>query len=321
MRRKNNGECIMPVPAEAPPMPTEHPKLGKPSGRWPYRDAAGRLLFEALRFDPAGVRKIFLPLSLWRDASGTLRWLWESVPAPRPLYGLDRLAANSGAPVVICEGEKSADEAARVFPKSVCMTSPGGCKAAAKANFCPLAGRRVLIWPDADEAGAKYAGEVARILHGLGCEVSIIDAVALSGMAPGGGSRAPVAGFDAADAIAEWPDIAVGQGRTLEFPEPEPWPEPVDGAELLDEIEAAFSRFAVCETAARDALVLWCCATWFEPVAQVAPILNITSPEMRCGKSLVLSIAAKLSKRPLPSSNISAAALFRTIEKHSPAAR
>jgi Protein of unknown function (DUF3631) len=114
-------------------------------------------------------------------------------------------------------------------------------------------------------------------------------------------------------------DSPPGQGRTLEFPEPEPWPEPVDGAELLDEIEAAFSRFAACETAARDALVLWCCATWFEPVAQVAPILNITSPEMRCGKSLVLSIAAKLSKRPLPSSNISAAALFRTIEKHSPA--
>jgi putative DNA primase/helicase len=53
---KDEGECIMLVPANAPPMPSEHPKLGKPSGRWPYRDAAGRLLFEVWRFDPAGAR-------------------------------------------------------------------------------------------------------------------------------------------------------------------------------------------------------------------------------------------------------------------------
>jgi len=107
------GECIMPVPANAPAKPDAHPGLGKPSCRWPYRYAAGRLLFEVWRFDPAGKRKIFLPLSLWRDASGALRWLWKSVPAPRPLYGLDKLAANSDAPVVFCEGEKAADAGAR----------------------------------------------------------------------------------------------------------------------------------------------------------------------------------------------------------------
>ena len=77
----------------------------------------------------------------------------------------------------------------------------------AKADWSPLAGRRVLIWPDADEPGAKYAGDVARILHGLDCEVSIIDAVALASMAPDGGKRDPVKGWDAADAVAEWPDL------------------------------------------------------------------------------------------------------------------
>jgi putative DNA primase/helicase len=61
-----------------------------------------------------------------------------------------------------------------------------------------------LIWPDADEPGEKYAGETARVLHGLGCEISIIDAVALAGMAPDGGQREPVKGWDAADAAAEW---------------------------------------------------------------------------------------------------------------------
>src|ERR1700730_10481919 len=66
---KDDGECVMPVPSDAPPVPDAHPGLGKPSCRWPYRDAAGRLLFEVRRFDPVGKRKIFLPLSLWRDAS------------------------------------------------------------------------------------------------------------------------------------------------------------------------------------------------------------------------------------------------------------
>ena len=65
-----------------------------------------------------------------------------------------------------------------------------------------------MIWPDADEPGEKYADEVAAILHGLGCEVSIIDAVALASMAPDGGQREPEKGWDAADAVAEWRDMA-----------------------------------------------------------------------------------------------------------------
>ena len=56
--------------------------------------------------------------------------------------------------------------------------------------------------------GSKYADAVAAILHGHGCEVSIIDAVALASMAPGGGQREPGTGWDAADAVAEWRDMA-----------------------------------------------------------------------------------------------------------------
>jgi putative DNA primase/helicase len=109
-----------------------------------------------------------------------------------------------------------------------------------------------------------------------------------------------------------------GQGCPLEFPEPEPWPEPVSGAGLLDEIDATFSRFIVCDPAAHAAMALWIVATWFEPVAKVAPILNITSPELRCGKSNSLAIISKLAKTPLTAANITPAAVFRTIEKHTP---
>jgi hypothetical protein len=123
------------------------------------------------------------------------------------------IAANPDAPVIVIEGEKSVDAAARIFPKSAAVTSPGGSQAAAKADWAPLAGRRVLIWPDADPPGEKYALNVVTILQGLRCEVSIIDAVALVSLDPNGGQREPVRGWDAADAAAEWQRTSRRFGR------------------------------------------------------------------------------------------------------------
>ena len=125
----------------------------------------------------------------------------------RPLYQSRRKSSRQpDAPIVVCEGEKAADAAARIFPKSIATTSSGGAQAADKTDWTPLAGRRVLIWPDNDEAGGKYAREVAAILAALECDVSIIDAAALAAIDPNGGKRAPAKGYDAADALAEWPD-------------------------------------------------------------------------------------------------------------------
>jgi putative DNA primase/helicase len=107
----DDGELVLPVPADAPPIPDAHFKLGRPTQRWQYCDPTGAVLFHMLRFDKSGGGKEFCPLTLWRDAQG-LGWRWKSVPAPRPLYGLDALAAGPDAAVVLCEGEKSADAAA-----------------------------------------------------------------------------------------------------------------------------------------------------------------------------------------------------------------
>src|SRR5207247_4814056 len=47
------------------------------------------------------------------------------------------------------------------------------------------------------------------------------------------------------------------QGHALTLRDPDPWPDPVDGAELLDEIAATFARFVVLPEGAADALALW----------------------------------------------------------------
>jgi hypothetical protein len=72
-----------------------------------------------------------------------------------------------------------------------------------------LRGRKVLIWPDDDAPGRTYAKKVAATLTKLDCEVSIIDAAQLARTAPGGGTREQTKeGWDAANAITEWPDTS-----------------------------------------------------------------------------------------------------------------
>ena len=114
-------------------------------------------------------------------------WRSDGMAGPSPDLQPARSGEQPKAPVVICEGEKAADAAAAIFPQSIVTTSSGGAGAAAKTDWSPLAGRRVLIWPDNDEAGPKYAREVAAILAALDCEVSIIDAKALAALDPDGG--------------------------------------------------------------------------------------------------------------------------------------
>lgn len=201
--RANAPVIVLPVSDDAPPAPTRHPNLGEPSATWAYRDETGALLGHICRFDPEEGRKEFCPLTMWRVGT-TASWKWKSWPKPRPLYGLDRLAQRPNASVILCEGEKSADAAQSIFPNSVAVTSPGGSKAASTADWRPLAGRPVMVWPDADEPGAVYAQAVTRELAAIGAgTVTLVDVTRVAGTAPSGESREPPKGWDAAEGLAE----------------------------------------------------------------------------------------------------------------------
>ena len=50
---------------------------------------------------------------------------------------------------------------------AVIVTSAFGSGSAAKTDWSPLAGRDCTLWPDADDAGASYANDVARHVPGL----------------------------------------------------------------------------------------------------------------------------------------------------------
>ena len=191
---------VMPIPEGKQPGHFRSPKLGVPAAVHIYRDGEGRDLGYIARFE-TGEGKVFLPTTLWQSKDG-LAWRNKSWPKPRPLYGLDQLAERPNASVIVCEGEKATDAARRVFPNSVAITSPGGSKAAKSADWTPLAGRPVMIWPDCDAPGLSFALDVERELAAIGAGiVTVIDAMRVASVLPNGQSRRPPEGWDAADGL------------------------------------------------------------------------------------------------------------------------
>jgi hypothetical protein len=105
-----------------------------------------------------------------------------------------------------------------------------------------------------------------------------------------------------------------GQGKAIELPPIEPWPDPVDGAEVLTESVAAIARYMVLPDGAAEIVALWSAHTHCFECFTVTPRLAITSPEKQCGKTTLLDVLTCLVARPLSTANTSTAAVFRVIE-------
>ena len=122
--------------------------------------------FKVCRFPGKKIR----PLS-WDGA----KWIWKAPPEPRPLYNLDKILSTD-CTVIITEGEKACDAAAKLFPTAVATTWPSGCKAINKCDFSPLTGRKVALWPDNDDVGREAMQKLADKLLKLGVkEVRIVE--------------------------------------------------------------------------------------------------------------------------------------------------
>lgn len=174
LRQPATFSVILPVPDAAPQPPRCHAQHGQASALWRYADDQGRTLGHVARFEtPEG--KVILPLCFGQYGTGRPQWAWKALPEPRPLYSLPSLtAAPDDAPVLLVEGEKTADAAQSLFPQHAVLTWSGGANAAGKADWSPLAGRTVTIWPDNDEPGFKVALEIASLLKSAAASVHIV---------------------------------------------------------------------------------------------------------------------------------------------------
>jgi putative DNA primase/helicase len=151
--------------------------------------------------------------------------------------------------------------------------------------------------------GLQYDREREAAARELGCRVSTLDA-AVRAARPKDGTGAAVGGS--------------GQGRSLDLHEPEPWPEAVGGAELLYELTATIRRHVVLGETEAIAVALWVLAAHAFDAFFIFPRLFVTAPEKGCGKSTLLDVIGSLVPRKLSTDNITAAALFRTVEAARP---
>jgi Protein of unknown function (DUF3631) len=108
------------------------------------------------------------------------------------------------------------------------------------------------------------------------------------------------------------------QGRPVAFTDPEPWPESVDGDDLLDQITAAIKRYVVMQEAARHLTALWVVHSYLLDCFLISPRLAVCSPVKRCGKTTLLDVLARLVLYPQAAANVTAAVMFRLIEMYRP---
>jgi len=110
------------------------------------------------------------PMVCWVElADGTQCWSRFPFPKPRPIYG-----DIGDGQVIVVEGEKCADYLREAIGRAV-VSWAGGTNGVIHADWSPLAGRSVVIWPDADPPGLKTSREIARILTEINCTVRILD--------------------------------------------------------------------------------------------------------------------------------------------------
>lgn len=143
-----------------------------PSMVFPYRRADGSLIAYVLRHELRDGGKE-TPMVMWaRLPNGKEAWCRYPFPKPRTIYGLEDL--GDARQVIVVEGEKCRDKLRRETGRTV-VSWAGGTYGIRHTDWSPLAGRNVVIWPDADKPGLDTANEIAATLRDLGCTVRVID--------------------------------------------------------------------------------------------------------------------------------------------------
>jgi len=131
--------------------------LGDIGDVYKYRNVKRELVFYVARVETAA-DKTFRPFVKQGD-----RYTLGLPSGLRVPYNLPQ--ALKAHTVIVVEGEKCADVLGKYG--FVSTTSAGGAKNARHTDWAALAGKNVILWPDADADGRRYAGEVERILSGM----------------------------------------------------------------------------------------------------------------------------------------------------------
>jgi putative DNA primase/helicase len=132
------------------------------------------------------------------------------------------------------------------------------------------------------------------------------------------------------DAVAEKLDIRVStldtmvrrsrkgsgavQGKTIAVADVEPWPDPVEGAQVLDAITQSLRDHIILTSEQADTVSLWSVYSHAFDVWRISPRLGFRAPGKGCGKTETLRRLKRLAARALSCENLTLAVLFRLID-------
>jgi hypothetical protein len=145
----------------------------RPAGRstivatYDYTDAAGNLLYQAVRLEPKSFRQ--------RRRNSQGEWEWSLGDVERVLYRLPEVqaAVAAGGTVYIAEGEKDVN-ALRLLGLTATCNAMGAGKWLTTYSET-LRGADVVILPDNDHPGRAHAQQVAASLASVANSIKIVD--------------------------------------------------------------------------------------------------------------------------------------------------
>lgn len=141
-----------------------------------YKDSKGNILYWRIRLkNSESGEKWIRPL---KGMNGIGYSLGEpEFSHKKPLYNLHGLTEQSDAWVWIVEGEWCADA---LISMGILASTSGAADSVVKTDWQPLARRKIIIWPDNDKAGQRFAKAVETELKALGCELWQVNVDALN---------------------------------------------------------------------------------------------------------------------------------------------
>ncbi|WP_264685943.1 AAA family ATPase [Wolbachia endosymbiont (group B) of Pyrgus malvae] len=148
---------------------------------WNYYDENNQVIVIVNRYDlPEG--KEYRPFDVKKSIF--------TAPEVRPLYNIPEILKSDK--IVLVEGEKCAE--ALIEKGITATTAMSGANAPIeKTDWTPLKGKHIIIWPDNDEAGKKYAKNAEKKLLEIGVESLVVLNI----------PQNKTKGWDAADCVEE----------------------------------------------------------------------------------------------------------------------
>jgi hypothetical protein len=147
-----------------------------------YRNIDNKLLGYAVRIEDSnsGDKQVLPVAYCHNEALGKSCWKLKgfSDAGTKPIYGAHKLSGHLEKPVLIVEGEKTADAATKLLPDYNVISWMGGAQSVDKVDWSKLAGKVVSIWPDNDKPGIEAARNIANnidVHNGFAGFVSIVE--------------------------------------------------------------------------------------------------------------------------------------------------